>query len=118
MIILGLPLLLAACKSKTTAVQDFIAGSYVNAAKGDYGMANDTLVFSRLDELHYLLVRRTGFSALRDGKLLPRRLKVQRFETVFDPMRLELSEPQTGRLFRFDRSRGVLLLNQAVYRKL
>ncbi|MCR8560452.1 hypothetical protein KXD93_22550 [Mucilaginibacter sp. BJC16-A38] len=118
LIIMGLPLVLAACHNQSKRVQDFIPGTYVNAAKGEYGVANDTLVITAGGELHYHLVWRTGYRALRDGKLLPRRLRVKNYETVFDPAKLELSEPQSGRVFRFDRARGVLLINQAVYRKL
>jgi len=113
-----LPLVLAACGGKSKQVQDFIPGTYVNAANGEFGLAKDTLVITPLDELRYLLVRRTAFRAVRRGRLLPEHRTVKQFECVYDPVKHELSEPQSGRVFRFDPDKRVLLIRQAVYRKL
>lgn len=113
-----LPLLWGGCKGEAGKVQDFIPGTYVNSARSAYSVAYDTLVIKGEGPLHYLLERRTAFQAVREGKLLPLRHKVAVFETLFDPVKLELSEPQSGRVFRFDRDKGVLLIHQAVYRKL
>jgi len=117
-VLCSIAVVITACGGKSKQVQDFIPGTYVNAAEGEFGVAKDTLLISPLDGLHYLMVRRTAFRAIRKGKLLPAHLTVKKLECIYDPARLELSEPQSGRVFRFDPAQGVLLIHQAVYRKL
>ena len=106
------------CKGEAGKVQGFIPGTYVNSARSAYSVAYDTLVIRAESDLHYRLERRTAYQAMRNGKLLPLRHKAVVYETVFDPAKLELSEPQSGRVLRFDRDKKVLLIHQAVYKKL
>src|ERR1700744_2846869 len=118
LVVLVLPLFWGGCKDQAEKVADFIPGTYVNAARGPFSVAYDTLVIRAESDRHYQLERRTAYQAVRTGKLLPVKHRVVVYETVFDPVKLELSEPQSGRVFRFDRDKGVLLIHQAVYRKL
>jgi len=108
---------IAACQSKSGKVQAFIEGSYVNHAQSEYAIADDTLVFTHTDANHYIITRNTGYQAIRDGKLLPKKFKHGKFDGIYDPQNRVLNETTTGRLFRFDPDKGVLLLNQAVYQK-
>jgi hypothetical protein len=114
----ALVIVFTACQSKSAKVQSFIEGSYVNHSAGDYAVADDTLTFSHTDANHYLVTRSTGFRAIRDGKLLPKRLRREKLEGIYDPVNRVLNETTTGRLFRFDPDKGELLLKQAVYRKI
>ncbi|MDB5086118.1 MAG: hypothetical protein JWR09_112, partial [Mucilaginibacter sp.] len=82
MMIAGL-LLLAACQSKNSQTQDFIPGTYANAAKGEYAVANDTLNIKQVDGNNYQITRRTTYQAVRDGKLLPKHSKVQNLNAVW-----------------------------------
>lgn len=111
-------LLLAACQSKNSKTQDFIPGTYVNAAKGEYAIANDTLTIKQTDGNNYRITRRTTYQAIRDGKLLPKHNKVENVNAVWDNNKQELDEPITGRVFRFDIANKSLLINQALYHKL
>jgi uncharacterized lipoprotein YajG len=111
-------LLLAACQSKNSQTQDFIPGTYVNAAKGEYAIANDTLTIKQADGNNYQITRRTTYQAIRDGKLLPTHSKVENLNAVWDNGKQELDELITGRVFRFDMGNKSLLINQAVYHKL
>ena len=110
--------LTAACQSKSTKVQAFIDGIYVNHARSAYAMADDTLTFTHMDGLNYLITRNTGYRAIRDGKLLPTKLKHEQVEGDYDPQTNLLNETTTGRVFRFNPDKGILLLKQAVYQKL
>ena len=114
----GALLLLAACQSKNSQTQDFIPGTYVNSAKGEYAVANDTLVIRQADGNNYQITRRTGYQAIRHGKLLPKHSKVQILNSVWDSNKQELDEVTTGRIFRFDTDKKLLLINQASYQKL
>lgn len=111
-------LLIAACQSKTSQTQNFIPGTYVNFTKGDYAIAYDTLVITQMDDAHYLITRKTTYQAIRDGKILPKRHKVKKLDAVWDSGKQELDETTTGRVFRFDKDKRVLMIHQAVYRKI
>jgi len=106
------------CQSKTAKVQFFIDGIYVNHTKSEYAVADDTLTFTPTNGNHYVITHNTGYRAIRGGKLLPKKLKREKVEGDYDPQTNLLNETTTGRVFRFDPDKGVLLLKQAVYRKL
>ena len=111
-------LLLPACQSKNNQTEDFIPGTYVNAAKGEYAIANDTLIIKQVDANNYQITRRTTYQAIRDGKLLPKHSKVENLNAVWDSNKQELGELITGRVFRFDTDKKLLLINQAAYQKI
>jgi len=110
--------LLAACQSKTAQVQSFIAGTYVNHAQSEYGIADDTLTFAHTDGQQYTITRNTGYQAIRDGKHLPKKHKLEKLEGNYDSQSNLLNETTTGRVFHFNPAKRIMLLNQAVYRKL
>lgn len=115
-LMLGGIIVIVACQPRSMEI--FIEGSYVNHAENKYGLADDTLTFIKGGGQHYLITRRTGFQPIRDGKPLVKRYKVESLEGDYDPAKGLLNGTTTGQVFRFDRDKGVLLLKQAVYRKI
>ena len=111
-------LFLAACQNKTAKVQSFIDGIYVNHAQSEYGIADDTLTFTHTDGQHYIITRNTGYQAIRNGKLLPKKHKLEKVEGDYDRQTNLLNETTTGRVFHFNPYKRILILKQAVYRKL
>jgi len=109
---------IAACQSKSARVQSFVDGIYVNHAQGEFAIADDTLTFTHTEDRHYIITRNTGYQAIREGRLLPRKRKLETFEGDFDPSANVLNETTAGRVFHFDPAKGILVLNRAVYRKL
>lgn len=107
-------LLLAACKG--IAGHSAWAGVYVNSARSEYSVADDTLTLSLLKDGSYSVVRSTGFCPVRDGKLLAKRYKSERFRVILDASGKLLSEPLNGRIYRLDESGG-LLVGQVLYRR-
>lgn len=107
-----------ACQTPAAKTQEFIPGSYVSSAAGAFSTADDTLIFTRLDQSHYDLVRRTAYQAIRKGKKLPVHHQVREFKTLWDPLKQELTEEKSGLVFRFDPGKGVLLVGKAIYRKI
>ena len=110
-------LLLSACQSKDSQSRDFIPGIYTNTAKGEYAIANDTLIIKQIDGNRYQLTRRTTYQVIRNGHLLPKHSKVQKLNAVWDSEKQELDELMTGRVFHVDADKKLLLINQAVYHK-
>ncbi|NOW95853.1 hypothetical protein [Mucilaginibacter sp. SG564] len=109
---------LAACQGGTAEAQSFIDGMYLNHARGIYAIADDTLIFTHTLDKYYIITRHTGYQRIRDGKLLPKMHKLERVEGDFDRQSNLLRETTAGRVFRFDPDKGILILKQAVYRKL
>ena len=109
---------IAACQNKSAKVKSFIDGIYVNHAQSDYGEADDTLTFTHTNDSHYMIIRNTGYQAIRNGKTLPKKHKLEKAEGDYDSKTNLLNETTTGRVFRFDPNKGVLMLKQAVYRKI
>lgn len=109
---------IAACQSNSDKVQAFIDGVYVNHAQSASAIADDTLTFSRTDGNHYIITRNTGYQAIRNGKLLPKKHKLEKVEGDYDAKANLLDETTTGRVFRFNPDKRVLALKQAVYRKI
>lgn len=103
-----------ACQSKTSGVQ----GTYVNHAQSASAVADDTLTFARTVGQHYLITRHTVYAAVREGRLLAKKLKREQAEGEYDSRLSVLKETTAGRLYRFDADKGLLLVKQAAYRKL
>lgn len=110
--------LIAACQSKSAKVQSFIDGMYVNHAQNEYAIADDTLTFIHTDGNHYSITRKTGYRAIREGKPMPKKHKLEQVEGDYNSQTNQLNETTTGRVFRFDSNKGILMLKQAVYRKI
>lgn len=117
-LMIGAIALLTACQSKSIQTQNFIPGTYVNAAKGEYAIAHDTIIIRQVDGNKYQIIRRTTYQAIRNGHLLPKHSKVENLNAVWDSYKQELDELITGRVFRFDTGKKLLLINQAAYQKI
>lgn len=109
---------ISACQTKTQKVQTFIDGIYVNHAESEYAIADDTLTFTHAEGQHYIITRNTGYRAIRNGKLLPRKHKLEKVEGDYDPGKGFLNETTTGRIYRFNPDKGILTLRQSIYRKI
>jgi len=109
---------LFSCQTPTARRLAFIPGAYATTASSELSSARDTLVFTRLDQNHFGLVRRTAYQPVRNGKRLPWRHWMKEFRALWDPLKQELTEEKTGLVFRFDVDKGVLLVGKAVYHKI
>jgi hypothetical protein len=107
-------LIMAACQG---LVQRSWTGVYVSVARGEYSVAEDTLTLSLEKDGSYSALRSTGFCPVRDGKLLAKRSRSERFTMVLDASGQQLSEPLNGRVYRLDASGG-LVVGKVVYRRL
>jgi hypothetical protein len=111
-------MVIVACNNKPDSIQSFIPGTYVNSAKGDFGQAEDTLIIDAVSNNTYLITRRTGYHAFRDGKVLPKRYKLQKLAGFYDAQKQVLNETTNGRVFSFEPDKRLLKVNKATYTKL
>jgi hypothetical protein len=110
--------IVGACQSKSAKVESFIDGIYVNHVQSEYAIADDTLIFTHTNNQHYIITRNTGYQAIRNGKLLPKKHKLEKVEGDYDNSTELLNETTTGRVFRFNPDKGILILKRAIYRKI
>ncbi len=112
---------LAACHSENdSSVKDFIPGIYVNQARSDYSIANDTLVIEagKNTENIFLLTRKTGYRRITDGKLQPLQHQVKHCSGEWDEQKQILQIMQTGNFLLFYPDKGSLLNGNSEYWKL
>lgn len=101
-------ILLAGCGGN---LQTAFNGTYVNSAKSEFSISEDTLVLEKQQDQNYLIHRRTGIKMLdesgKPGKLI---LESEEWKAVYDPDKKVMTEQQKGRLIRFNAD-GLLLEN-------
>lgn len=93
---MAIALLVIACNpAKNTK----IAGIYVMAYKNQYSMATDTIVIKAYNESAdtYEVERRDGYHRIRDGKILPKEWRQEKWMATFDQDKMLLAEGEFGR---------------------
>jgi len=115
-----LPLLLAATLAACNAdkTRDFITGTYVNHAKGDYSIANDTLVIESVESNNYQIHRRTGIRLIRKGKTGKFQHETEEWKAIYDEGTKTLTETQKGKLISFYPEANKLTVGKREYQKL
>ncbi len=112
---LGLSLGLAGCL--VDKVKDFIPGTYVNSAGGEFSIASDTLVLELVEANNYLVHRRTGYHLIAEGKVGPREHETEEWSCVYDESKKTLLETRKGKIISFYPERNALQVGQRVYDK-
>lgn len=111
---------LAACNSGSEAVTNFIQGTYVNQARSEYSVANDTLVISpakNTDNI-YLITRKTGYRRITDGKVRQLQHQVRHWTGTWDTQKQIMQIMQTGTTLLFQPDKNNLLNGSSEYWKL
>ena len=94
-----------------------INGIYVHQAESEYSKAMDTLIITPYDAKAgtFIIMRRTGFHRIKDGKLQPKENKLERMISVWDEETHQLQELKGGKLYTFPDSGRELLAGTAKY---
>ncbi|MDB4925514.1 hypothetical protein [Mucilaginibacter sp.] len=111
---------LSACHNQNdNSIKDFIPGAYVNQARSDYSIANDTLIIApgkNTDNI-YLITRKTGYRRIVDGKLMPLQHQVKHWSGEWDSQKQILQVMQTGNFLLFQPDKNSLLNGSSEYNK-
>jgi hypothetical protein len=113
---LGLSLGLAACLGDN--VKDFIPGTYVNSAGGEFSIASDTLILELVEGNNYVVHRRTGYHLIAEGKVGPREYETEQWSAVYDTDKKTLLETRKGKIISFYPDRKALQVGRRVYDKI
>lgn len=120
--LLFLAVLLTACGGNEEAAnaKSAISGTYVHHAESEYSKAMDTLIITPYDAKAgtFIIMRKTGFHRIKDGKLQPKENKLERMISVWDEETHQLQELKGGKLYTFPDSGRELLAGTAKYLKI
>ncbi|TWR25478.1 hypothetical protein FPZ42_12835 [Mucilaginibacter achroorhodeus] len=113
---LAISFLFAGCGNSETN-SDF-SGSYVNKAQSEYSIAFDTLILSKKSELSYEIERKTGFQKIRNGSIMAKEFKSERWSAQWNKDNMFLSETELGRQITFSEDGKSLSLKGTEYLKI
>lgn len=108
------------CGGAIDAVKNFIPGTYIRFAAGDYSKAWDTLYINHYEpsQCTYVIEQRTGYQRIVDGKVQPREHRRRKYIAVIDEQTYQLQDPKTGKYFTFSPERESMLAGSAEYKKI
>lgn len=110
-----LAIILAACNADKT--REFIPGTYINTAEGEYSIAHDTLVIEPSESNSFYIQRKTGFRIIRDGKPGKLEYETEKWNTLYDETTKSLSETRKGKLITFYPDGNKLMVGKREYKK-
>ena len=112
---LGIALLFGACNQRKT--EGFLPGIYVNAAKGEFSQADDTLDIRPSEGSNFIINRRTGFNLIREGKIGKREYEREVWETIYDKSSGILTETRKGKVITIFPDSGFIKVGRRKYIK-
>jgi len=116
----GLMVALVSCGDAADTVKDYISGTYVRFAAGEYSKAWDTLFIEAYapSQGTYVVEQHTGFQRVVAGKLQPKEYQRRRSTAVLDAPTHQLQDRKSGKYYTFSPERGTVLAGSAVYFKI
>ncbi|RYE53758.1 MAG: hypothetical protein EOP48_13710 [Sphingobacteriales bacterium] len=108
-------LVLASCSEK---LEDFIPGTYLNSAGGEFSIADDTLTITSISGNNFKIQRKTGYQLIRNGKAGKREYSEEISRGVFNSEPKILLEMRSGKLITFSQSDNALWVGQRKYLKI
>lgn len=112
--------LLSACNGllKQGSVQDFIPGTYVRAIRQEFAIGGDTLVISLMAGTVYLILKKSGYQRILNGKRQPYEHHDLQWTAIYDEKAGLLYEQRYGKVLSFDPKMGCLFVGGTKYRKI
>lgn len=95
----------------------FLKGTYIKSTKGEFNIADDTLVVEPAENNNFLIHRRTGFNRINDGQLGKREYEKEEWDAIYDESTKTLTETRKGRLITIHPDSGYLKLGKGKYIK-
>jgi UDP-N-acetylmuramate-alanine ligase len=111
-----LTIVAVACSSDKT--QSFIVGTYVNSAKSEYSIANDTLVIEAAESNRFLIYRKTGITLIRNGEIGKEQHEQEEWQALYDEGSKTLTESKRGKRITPLPEANKLLVERREYTKI
>jgi hypothetical protein len=97
--------------------KSFLKGTYTNSAKGEFSVADDTLVVEPAENNNFLIHRRTGFNVINEGQLGKRQYEKEEWDAIYDESTKTLTETRKGKLITIYPDSGCLKVGKRKYIK-
>lgn len=107
---------IAACGTDKT--REFIPGTYVNTAKSEYSIANDTLVIEPAESNNFFIYRKTGFRRINSGIVGKLEFEIEKWNALYDDGTKSLKEIRKGKLITFYPEANKLKVGEREYQKI
>lgn len=117
-LLLGLCLCFALAGCNTDKIRDFMPGTYVNSAGGEFSIASDTLKVELIQGNNYQLLRSTGYHLISDGKIGPREYETEHWRCAYNTSGKNLYELDKGKVISFYPEQRELSVGKRIYKKL
>ncbi|TCC88592.1 hypothetical protein EZ428_18295 [Pedobacter frigiditerrae] len=117
-LLLGLSLCFALANCTRDQVRDFMPGTYVNSAGGEFSIASDTLKIELVEGNNYQVWRSTGYNLINDGKVGNRELEREVWSCAYSTATKTLTELKKGKTISFFPKIGILKVGRRVYQKM
>lgn len=114
----GLYLSFALAGCSGDKVRDFMPGTYVNSAGGEFSIASDTLKVELIEGNSYQVLRSTGYNLISEGKVGNREHATELWSCTYSPATRTLTELKKGKLISFFPEKGALATGRRVYKKI
>lgn len=108
--------MITACK--TDNIRSFIPGTYINNARSEFSIANDTLVIEPSESNIFYINRKTGFNLVNGGKIGKLEHETENWNAVFDEGTKILTETKKGKLITFYPDSAKLKVGNRTYQKI
>jgi hypothetical protein len=96
--LLALILLLHIAACQGDQEKAFLKGTYTHSARGEFSVADDTLIVEPAEGNNFLIHRHTGYNLINDGKLGKRAYEKEEWIAIYDDASKTLTEIRKGRL--------------------
>ena len=116
--LLGLCLGFALAGCSSDKVRDFMPGTYVNTAGGEFSIASDTLKVELVEGNNYRVLRRTGYNLVRDGRIGKREFGAEVWSCAYSTGNKSLTELRKGKVLTFSPKKGMLVIGRRIYKKI
>jgi len=102
------------------AIQSFIPGTYSSHAEGEYSIADDTLVISKVSNKGnaYTIVRYISYQRIIEKKIQALEYKTEKLMAIYDEKDKVLYEQKYGKIISFAPEKNMLLLGSSEYKKI
>lgn len=117
-LLLGLCSCFALASCTKDEVRDFVPGTYVNSAGGEFSIASDTLQIELAEGNNYVIHRHTGYNLISDGKVEPREREAEVWTCAYSQATKNLTELRKGKIISFFPEKKALTVGSRLYKKI
>ncbi len=115
--LLALVLLLHISACQADKEKSFLKGTYTHSARGEFSIADDTLVVEPAEGNNFLIHRCTGYNLIHNGQLGKRQYEKEEWNTIYDDASKTLTEIRKGRLITIYPDSGYLKVGKRKFIK-